>query len=219
MRNSIWCVLGFGLLGACSRTPKADAPQPSAAAPVAPPAAGHVPTFSFVPPQAWQSKKEGVPPVEPPDMAQETWRALVNQNDPIQFETPRWQPLPASETVELKMRPNSRYRCVVTPLQVEAAANGFQTKFKAWKMRRALLCSADDFLTWHESSLFVRVNADGTREAGPNAGALLRQWDQKDPNLMVHTTVVMRSDKQRLEATVGPPQILTNVPFVPDDDD
>lgn len=218
MRTTFQIALGLGLCGlsaaSCSR-PKPAAPPPTAASASS---TGHAPSFTFVPPQPWQSKKEGVAPVEPPDLSKETWRVIVSQYDPIQFETPKWQPLPAAETVEVKMRPGSPYRCIVSPLKVDPIVNGFRTKLKAWVMVRSVLCSGDGFRTWIESSLTVRLNADGTRAVGGNAGALLRDWDVKDPNVIVHTSVLMRSDKEQLEPTYGPPQILANVPVQPDDD-
>lgn len=215
MRNSLQITLGLGLCCMCAVSCSKPAPPPPAAAPQA---AGHLPSFTFVAPQPWQSKKEGVAPVDPPDLSKETWRIFVSQYEPIQFETPKWQPLPAAETVEVKMRPGSPYRCVVSPLKIEPIANGFRTKFKAWYMERTLLCSGDGFRTWIESKLALRANADGTRQVGPNAGALLTHWDAKDPNLLVHTSVLMRSDKENIEPTYGPPQILTNVNVPPDDD-
>src|SRR5262249_32482643 len=139
----------------CSRPQ--PAPPPTAAAPQADHATGHAPTFTFAAPQPWQSKKEGEPAIPPPDLAQETWRALISQFDPIQVETPKWQPLPAAETVELKMQPTSRYRCIVSPLTVEPVVNGFRTKLKAWRMSRTVMCSGDSWNTWTESSLAVRL--------------------------------------------------------------
>jgi hypothetical protein len=167
---------------------------------------------AFVAPQPWQAKREGAAPIAPPEL--ETWRVLVNQNQPPQIKTPRWQSLPPTETVELAMPAGSGFRCVITPLQVAADANEFGTKLKAWLLTRHLLCSGDDFRHWTEYVHPVRVLPDGARETPPESGALLRERDGDDA--VRHTYVLLRSDTQTGEPTTGPPRILPGV--VVDDD-
>jgi hypothetical protein len=173
------------------------------------------PSFTFAPPPPWHSKKRGEPPVAAPDLTVETWRAFASQTEPLQKKTPRWQPLEAQRTVELEMPEGSAYRCLVTPLRVEAKANTWGTKLTAWAMERTLLCSSDDYRTWIESTLRVRLRADGTREVGPDAGAVLRS--RAGDAGVRQMFVLMRSDTERREATLGPPRIVSGLRE--DDDD
>jgi hypothetical protein len=144
-------------------------------------------------------------------MAQETWRVLVTQDQPLQRKTPMWQPLPASDTVELKMPEGSHYRCIVPPLQVKAEANGFGSQLEFWHMSRSFLCSTDNFETWSETALYDRIAADGKREYSHGAGVLLREHVPGD-DAPHHMFVLMRPDKEKREATVGPPRIVTGGP-------
>jgi hypothetical protein len=168
-----------------------------------------------VPPRPWHSKKPDAPAVAPPDLTVETWRAFASQTEPLQRKTPRWQTLDAQRTVELEMPQGSAYRCLVTPLRVEAKANTWGTKLMAWAMERTLMCSSDDYRTWIESTLRVRVRADGTRDVGPDAGAVLRS--RIGGAGVRQMFVLMRSDKERREATFGPPQVVSGL--VGDNDD
>jgi hypothetical protein len=201
--------LGLALSAVACRS---ASPQPSAAPNHAPPSP---PSFTFAPPQPWHSKKPDAPVVAPPDLKLETWRALVSQTEPLQQKTPHWQALDAERTLELEMPPQSAYRCLVTPLRVAAKANTWGTKLLAWAMERTLLCSSDDYRTWIESTLRVTLRADGTRDVGADAGAVLRSRMGEDGVRQMF--VLMRSDQERREATVGPPQILSTT--LPDDDD
>ncbi|MET0387001.1 MAG: hypothetical protein ABW321_13630 [Polyangiales bacterium] len=183
--------------------------MPPEAAPFRQPLAAGDPTFTFQAPQTWRSVRPDAPAVEPPDLAEETWRVLVSQNKPIQRKTPTWQPLPAADTVELQMPEQSGFRCLVAPLVVRSEANTFGTAFKAWVMTRNVLCSSDGFRTWNETGLQVELAADGGRRIGPEAGLLLRERvaGEAAPREMF---VLLRSDREQREASLGPPRILEN---------
>jgi hypothetical protein len=172
----------------------------------APSAHAQPPTFAFVAPQAWHSRKPGVPIVEPPDLGEEVWRVLVNRTQPLQAKTPLWQRLIASQTVELEMPPDSKFRCLVPPLQVDSEINAFGTKLKAWLLTRPVRCSSDGWQSWTESTHRVRKLPDASRELAEDTGLLLREWDAS--GAVRETFVLLRSDKAKREATTGPPQIL-----------
>ena len=210
VRNLCWGLLGqLALLGCGPRTDTAGAaPSAKQGSSGAKPAA-KPPTFTFAAPQAWRSKRDGVAPIAAPDLARETWRALVNQNAPIQAKTPHWQALPAGETVELQMPPESRFRCVVSPLEVTTQANILGTELKAWLFARRVLCSSDDWRTWTESTHRVRERIGAGREAGEDAGLLLRE--QQPDGRVRETYVLLRSDPEKREATLGPPHVLPGV--------
>lgn len=194
---------------AVSAACRSPSPQPSAADRPAPP------SFAFVAPTPWHSKKPDEAPVAPPDLTVETWRVFASQTEPLQKKNPRWQSLEAQRMVELEMPEGSAYRCLVTPLRIEAKANTWGTKLTAWAMERTLMCSSDDYRTWIESTLRVRVRADGTRDVGPDAGAVLRS--AMSGGGVRQMFVLMRSDRERREATFGPPQIVSGVPRGDDD--
>ena len=203
---------------ACGRSE--STPQPSAApAPVEPtaPAAAPVqaaapqpkyepPREEFKAPVAWQSRKPGIPPIEPPDVEAEVWRVFVTQNQPLQIKTPKWQTLPPRENVEVAMPEGNGFRCVVSPLSVAIDANDFNTKLKAWVMKRTLTCSGDDWRSWSEYSHSVRLTGDGKREMLAVPEALLRE--RMPDQSIKQTFVLLRSDKEVREATFGPPRIV-----------
>ena len=166
------------------REPRAEGPADPAASPLraAPPAAADgkpealpPPAVTFVAPSPWKSKAEQPVTVDPPDLAQETWRVLVTQNRPLQVATPRWQSLPAAENVELAMQAGIRFRCMVTAAEVVPDANDFGTKLKGWVLTRYLRCSADGWHSWSEYPHRERILADGKRESLLVAEALLRE--------------------------------------------
>jgi hypothetical protein len=213
--------LGLALADCGTKDAATSEPPPQAAQPIqtasAPPsAAAPEPAPALKPPerlwkapQPWQSRKPGTPPIPPPDLAPETWRAFVSQTDPIQIKTPLWQPLAPQDSVDLAMPPGSRFRCNVTPLSITADANDFGTKLKGWTLARTLTCSDDGWRSWTEYLHSTKVQPDGSREIGWVPQALLRE---RDPNGTIrHTFVVLRSDKEQREATTGPPKILPNV--------
>jgi hypothetical protein len=216
--NSKWLALGLALAHCGSHTEPAP-PQPSAAAAIqaVPPSAAtpqpkprfRPPSVPFKAPQPWQSRKKGTAPIPPPDLGPETWRAFVNQNQPIQIKTPIWQLLPPQESVELAMPAASKFECVVTPVSFAVDQNDFGTKLKAWVLTRTMLCSDDGWHSWTEYGHGVRVLPDGTREMLPVPAALLRERDADSS--VRQTYVLLRSDKEQREATTGPPRILPNV--------
>jgi hypothetical protein len=110
--------------------------------------------------------------------------------------------------VELAMPPGSKFRCLVPPIKVSNQADDFGKRLEAWDFRRSFLCSSDGFRSWTETVLQVRVLADGTRKVGPEAGLLLR--DRDGDGSVRETYVLMRSDKEKLHATQGPPQIVAD---------
>jgi hypothetical protein len=104
------------------------------------------------------------------------------------------------------MPPGSKYRCMVAPLNVAAEPDEYASDLEAWQLKRSFLCSADDFRTWTETQLRVRSSMKGSRKVGPDAGILLRE--RADDGVVHETFVVMRSDKEKTHAEVGPPRIL-----------
>jgi hypothetical protein len=171
------------------------------------------PQASFTPAKPWRSSKDPETSVSPPDPASETWRAFVNQHTPNQRLTPKWQPLPASETVELSMPEGSLFRCVVQPLQTTAQTNDFNTQLIAWSMQREVLCSSDQWQTWTSATHEVRVPSEGERVA--KLASLHLREVQKD-GASYHTVVLLRDDEEQRDGVPGPPRILENV--VVDDD-
>jgi len=214
----------FIALAACG-SGRERAPDPSAPAqgalrqPVAAEAADSKapppPHTAFVAPQPWQSQnKQPVTTVAPPDLAAETWRALVTQNHPLQAPTPHWQALPAAENVELAMQPGVRFRCLVTAVEVAPEADDFNRKLKAWVLTRRLRCSGDGWRSWTEYLHRVRLLQDGsgTREATAVAEALLREHDASPAAKGARETeVLVRDDKEQRAASTGPPRILPGV--------
>jgi hypothetical protein len=182
----------------------AQATQTSAATPAARP-----PSFTFVAPQAWRSRKPGVAPIEAPDLAQETWRALVTQSQPLQKKTPHWQALPAAQTVELQMQEASAFRCVVSPAEIRPDANTWGNKLKAWEISRSMLCSSDGWHSWTEAIHHVRRPVGAERPPEASTGLLLRE--QESDGSVRQSFVVIRSDKEQREATTGPPRVLPGV--------
>jgi hypothetical protein len=191
------------------RTPLANA-NASVNVDAEPLPAPHVP---FVAPQPWRSQNAPkVTTVAPPDLAAETWRALVTQNRPLQAPTPRWQALPAADNVELAMQPGVRFRCLVTAVDVAPEADDFNRKLKAWVLTRKLRCSGDGWRSWTEYPHRVRLVKDGTREATVVAEALLREHDSAPAAEGARETeVLIRDDKEQRAASVGPPRILPGV--------
>jgi len=189
--------------------PPPSAAQPSALTKTEPAPSLRPPEFPFVAPAPWQSRKKDAPAIPPPDVDAEVWRAFVTQNEPLQIKTPRWQALAPRETVEVAMPTVSKYRCVVTPLSIVTEANDFGTKLKAWVMTRRLLCSNDGWQSWTEYSHTARLPTEGEREMESVPQAFIRE---REPDQSVRQTfVLLRSDKEQLEATTGPPRILPGV--------
>lgn len=206
------CAAVLLALVACDRQ-KASAPAPAAPAEAAPPqvaVAVQPLVFKFDEPQPWKARV-GDTTVPPPDLEAETWRVLVSQREPLQRKTPRWQSLPARETVELAMPPGAKFRCMVAPLSVTSEGDDFGKSLEAWHLKRSFHCSADGFMTWTETVLQVRLDADGSRKIiGPDAGILLRQ---REPDGSVRESfVLMRSDKEKIHATTGPPKFIGPAP-------
>ena len=195
-------------LGCGSHGKVASKPAP-AAHDEAKPAGRMPPSFTFVAPSAWRSRRAETPPIDPPDLAHETWSVLVNQNSPLQPKTPHWQALPAAETVELQMPEASSFRCIAAPLQVSTQTNVLGTELRAWLLERHVLCSTDGWRSWSEAAHRVRVRNGGEREVGEDAGLLLREQDTAGS--VRQTYVLLRSGAQSHDATTGPPQVLDGV--------
>ena len=171
--------------------------KPPAAAPGQAP-----PNVPFVAPTAWRSSKGEV--VAPPDPAQEQWRVFVNQQRPMQRKTPVWRPLAAAESAVVQMPEVSSYRCIVTPLQIAAEHNDFNTKLLGWTLQRDLLCSADQWRSWTVHPHKVRILPDGTRKT-TMAGEVL--FSERDPDQQVRETfVLLRDVPERLEAAQDSPE-------------
>lgn len=191
---------------ATASPPRAALPEAAKTAP-APELAP--PRMPFAPPQPWHSWRTPDEQIAPPDPTKETWRVLVNQRQPMQVPTPKWQPLPATETVTIAMQPESRFRCVVGPLNVEAKTNDPATKLEAWTLRRDLLCSGDGWRTWTQHEHALRVLPDGSRQKVTAAQAFLRE-QTGDPRAR-ETVVLVRDDQELRTATTGPPRVLPGV--------
>jgi hypothetical protein len=168
------------------------------------------PHAAFVAPASWRPTWGDGPAVAPPDLDAETWRAFVNQYEPIQRDTPTWQLLPARETVALKMPEGSRHRCIVSPLEVSAQADDFGAKLEHWLMVRTVTCSADGFSTWSSYPHRVAVSPDGTRRVLAHSDALLQERVAGGDGVR-EMYVVFRSDKEVRSASLGAPRILEGV--------
>lgn len=168
--------------------------------------------FAFNEPAAWKSQ-DGTKVVPPPDLEAETWRVMVNQVEPMQRKNPWWQPVKARETVELEMPPGSKFRCKVAPLNIVPEPDEYGSDLEAWQFKRSFMCSSDEFRTWSETQLRVRLSTKGKRKVGPEAGILLRE--RADDGKVHEMFVMMRSDKEKTTAEVGPPKIIEK----PKDDD
>ena len=102
----------------------------------------------------------------------------------------------------------------MTPLQITAEHNDFNTKLLGWSLQRDLLCSADQWRSWTVHPHKLRVLPDGTRKTTV-AGEVL--FSERDPDQQVRETyVLVRDEPEQRQATTGPPRIL---PGVPVDDD
>lgn len=205
-RPAGWCLSVAVVFGAaCGPKPVEPTVEPVAAPAALEQPAPPPPEFTWKAPEPFKSR-DGSKVVPPPDLEAETWRIMVNQTEPMQRKNPWWQPLPASKTVVLEMAPGAKFRCMVAPLQVEAEPDEDQEELLAWQLKRNFLCSSDEYRTWTETQLRVRLAADGSRKVGPDAGVLLRQ--RADDGKVVETFVVMRSEKDTSGPTYGPPKIL-----------
>jgi hypothetical protein len=138
----------------------------------------------------------------------------VNQYSPHQIKTPKWQPLPAREVVELAMPPGSTFRCMATALEVKTDANTFGTELRAWLLSRSILCSSDGFRSWTQYPHRVRLSTDGARTVDFQSDGLLRE--RASDGTVRNTLVVMRSDAEPREASPGPPRILPGVEVASD---
>ncbi|MGD8863498.1 MAG: hypothetical protein PVI30_26020 [Myxococcales bacterium] len=130
----------------------------------------------------------------------------------MQIETPRWQPLPATENVMLEMHPDSRFRCMVTPLSVAAESDDFGRELTGWVLERQLRCSSDRWRSWHAYTHEVRVRPSGRRESMPTR-AWLHAQPRGDGDLREstrRTLVLLRDDAERRTATTGPPRIIAH---------
>jgi hypothetical protein len=203
----VLAVMAVSLLLGCNRSASPEAGDRSGSAPAQALAKPPAPSAPFVPPEPWQPRGEGEP-IAPPDLEAETWRIQVNQYRPHQRKTPHWQPLPAAQALELQMPPGSGYRCLVQPIEVAPDANDFGTKLRAWLLTRRFVCSSDGFGSWTEYGLSVRLGTDGARDVRFQSDALLRE---RVGGVTRETKVVLRPDKQRREATLGPPQVMAGV--------
>jgi hypothetical protein len=193
---------------ACGQKPAEPAPAAPEPAKEAAPlvqAAPQPPVFEFKAPEPFKSR-DGSKVVPPPDLAVETWRVMTNQTEPMQHKNPWWQPLPADKTVELEMAPGAKFRCMSPPLRVTVEPDEDQVDVEAWDLKRSILCTSDDYRTWNETQLHVRITNKGKRKTGPDAGMMLRQ--RADDGKIIETFVVMRADKDKSGPTYGPPRII-----------
>lgn len=199
-----WCT---SLLLVCCACGERTSPQATPAATVtSQPVSALPPPAAFVPPQAWTSWRDGVKPVAPPDLSKETWRVFANREQPIQRETPVWQPVVADKAVEIRMPVGSAYRCIVQPVEITAQANDWGTELEGWELLRKLLCSADQWRTWTEYPHRMVLSVDGTRTVAYAAEAALREHTKSGE--VHHTTVLFRSDQEERQASAGPARIL-----------
>lgn len=166
-----------------------------------------LPTTPFVVPQPWKPTQGKGPAVLPPQAADHTWYVYVEQYEPRQKPTPQWQPLPAAETVEVKMPPGSSLRCIVPPLSIapEPEESGFS--LESWFLAREVLCSGDGFRTFSAHPFRMRLMPDGKRELVERSDGWLRE--RAADGSIVQTQVSLRPEAPRRDATQGPPQVLT----------
>jgi hypothetical protein len=132
---------------------------------------------------------------------------LVDQYEPHQKPTPEWQPLPAVETVEVKMPEGSGLRCIVPPLQISAEPEESGRSLESWFLSREVLCSGDGFRSFSAHPFRMHLMPDGKRELDYRSDAWLRE--RGADGTIVHTQVMMRAEAPRRDATVGPPQVLS----------
>jgi hypothetical protein len=144
--------------------------------------------------------------VPPPDLTGETWRVFANREQPIQKETPQWQPVPAQLSVELNMPRGSGHRCLVNPVAVAAVPNDWGTKLEGWDLTRKLLCSSDEWRTWTEYPQRLLLSVDGTRTVAFQSEATLRERTASGEVTL--TMVLFRSDKEERFATTGAPRVI-----------
>lgn len=212
-RGTVMLAFTFALAGCAGRAPSGvtDARHADVAS-VAPAAArpASLPVGTFRAPSPWKPSFGDGAAVQPPDVAKETWRAFVNQAEPMQKQTPTWQAVPAKEVVTLAMPKDSRFRCFVNPLEILPETNDYGTKLEAWLLKRELVCSSDDFATWTSYPHRVLLSPDGQREVTLEAEALLREQGQGGEQRA--TYVLFRSDQESREASPGGPRVLPGVP-------
>ena len=191
---------------ACSGPAPAPAPQPP------PPSAAKaevvLPTQAFEAPKPWTPLRGGGAPVSPPPISELTWQVFVEQYEPHQKPTPEWQPLPAAETVEVKMPAGSRIRCIAPPLRISPEPNDFGSELEAWFLAREVLCSSDGFQTFSAHPYRMHLGVDGKREVDYRSDGLLRE--RAADGTIIHTAVSLRPEAPRREATQGPPQVLAD---------
>mgnify|MGYP003428973212 FL=1 len=196
------CVVCSACSGVRQPEQSASAPQPSAAVPQYP-----SPTQPFSAPQPWKPTQGDGQAVQPPQASEYTWHALVDQYEPHQKPTPQWQPLPAAETVEIAMPPGSSLRCIAPPLKIEAEPEESGRSLESWQLSREVLCTSDGFHTWNAYAYSMRLLPDGKRELSKGSDIWLRE--RASDGTILHTKLSVRAEALRREATVGPPQVLT----------
>jgi hypothetical protein len=201
-------------VGACKGSDGTDEGTANAAEPrmraKAAPEVAALPTAEYVAARPWTSRTEPSKTHAPPSPSDETWRVLVHQQVPMQIETPRWQRLPATENVVLRMQSDSRFRCLVTPLSVTAESDDFGRRLEAWVLERELRCSSDGWHSWHAYTHQVRVETDGTRDGPPTRAWLHARADDARGDGSRRTLVLLRDDAERRRATTGPPRIIAS---------
>ena len=192
---------------ACSAPAQAPARQGSPA-PAPPLPTQPLPTQPFEAPKAWTPLRGGGAAVSPPAVSELTWHVLVEQYEPRQKPTPEWQPLPAAETVEVKMPAGSRMRCIAPPLHITPEPNDFGSALESWFLAREVLCSADGFQTFSAHPYRMHLTPDGKRELDYRSDGLLNE--RAADGAIIHTAVSLRAEAPRRAATQGPPQVLTD---------
>jgi hypothetical protein len=149
------------------------------------------------------------PPVPPPESLLEPWRVFVKQERPRQKKNARWRSVPAKDGVELAMPPDSRFRCIVNPLELTPQPAENLRSVAAWMLIRRVRCSNDGWASWTESSFARLVLADGSsKDAVDHVEVLLREV--MDDSSIRETTVLLRADQEQRKATTGPPQVLSS---------
>lgn len=195
VRPEVW-LLALPLMAACAR---ASEPEPAQAPPL--------PVSAFVPPQLWKPRRGDAAPVPPPALSELTWYVLVDQYEPHQKTTPAWQPLAADQTVEVAMPAGSRHRCIAPPLHIEPQPDDMERQLEAWFLARDVLCSSDGFRTWNAYPYRIRWLGDGKRELDAKSDGWLRE--RTSDGSIINSVVSLRAEPPRREATLGPPQVLT----------